>query len=253
VPLLDSYDPARLQFVASEPPADSVATNSGVGELRWSDLGPLYAGGGRLVAVTFKVLEPPGNVTAPVTNTACITNAWFVNGLPANDTWATNIATVLPAGTIGDFVWRDLDGDGAQDAGEPGVAGVTVSISAPGVNLGSGSGAASNVVTDANGYYLFEALPATANYTVTVVASTLPGGSGTCTGDRDATADGTTVVALDHDSTTGGDSILDADFGYTLLSVIRGTLWHDRDRDAWPAPEDGEPRHSRRHRPALHQ
>ena len=86
-----------------------------------------------------KVLEPPGNVTAPVTNTACITNAWFVNGLPANATWATNIATVLPAGTIGDFVWRDLDGDGAQDAGEPGVAGVTVSISAPGVNLGNGA------------------------------------------------------------------------------------------------------------------
>mgnify|MGYP000868949885 FL=1 len=75
-----------------------------------------------------------------------------------------------------------------------------------------------------------------------MVASTLPGGSGTCTGDRDATADGTTVVALDHDSTTGGDSILDADFGYNLQSVIRGTLWHDLDRDAWPAPEDGEPR-----------
>jgi uncharacterized repeat protein (TIGR01451 family) len=242
VPLLDSYDPARLQFVVSEPPADSVATNSGVGELRWSDLGPIYAGGGRLVAVTFKVLEPPGNVTAPVTNTACITNAWFFNGLPANDTWATNIATVLPAGTIGDFVWRDLDGDGAQDAGEPGVASVTVSISAPGINLGNGAGAASNVVTDANGYYLFEALPATANYTVAVVAATLPGGSGTCTGDRDATADGTTVVALDHDSTTGGDTILDADFGYNLLSVIRGTLWHDLDRDAWPAPEGGEPR-----------
>ena len=242
VPLLDIFDPARLQYVASEPAADSVATNSGAGELRWNDLGPLYAGGGRLVSVTFKVLEPPGNVSAPVTNTACITNAWFVNGLPANDTWATNIATVLPAGTIGDFVWRDLDSDGVQDTGEPGVAGVTVSISAPGVNLGNGAGAASNVVTDADGYYLFESLPASADYTVTVVASTMPGGGGTCTGDRDVTADGTTVVALDHDSTAGDDKILDADFGYNLLSVIRGTLWHDLDRDAWTAPEDGEPR-----------
>jgi len=241
VPLLDCYDPTRLQFVASEPPPDSVATNSGVGELRWNNLGPIYAGGGRLVEVTFKVLEPPNNVSATVTNMACITNAWFANGLPANESWATNIAPVLPAGTIGDFVWRDLDSDGVQDAGEPGLAGVTVSISAPGVDLGNGAGAASNVVTDANGYYLFEALPATADYTVRVIASTLPGGSGTCTKDRDATPDGTTVVALVHDSTTGGDTILDADFGYTLLSVVRGTLWHDVDRDAWPAPEDGEP------------
>lgn len=247
VPLLDSYDPARLQYVASEPPVNSIATNNGVGELRWDDLGPIYAGGGRLVSVTFKVLEPPGNVTAPVTNTACITNAWFVNGLPANDTWATNIASVLPAGTIGDFVWRDLDGDGVQDDGEPGVAGVTVLIGAPGVDLGNGAGAPSNDVTDASGYYLFEGLHASASYTVMVDAATLPGGTGTLTWDFDdrtlpVTTPHTAAVPIVVDATDGSDTILDADFGYTLLSVIRGTLWHDLDRDAWPAPEDGEPR-----------
>ena len=29
-------------------------------------------------------------------------------------------------GKIGDFVWHDQDGDGIQDAGEPGIGGITV-------------------------------------------------------------------------------------------------------------------------------
>jgi hypothetical protein len=34
----------------------------------------------------------------------------------------------LSDGTVGDYVWRDLDGDGIQEGGEPGVAGVTVQL-----------------------------------------------------------------------------------------------------------------------------
>jgi hypothetical protein len=29
---------------------------------------------------------------------------------------------------IGDFVWEDIDGDGVQDAGEPGIENVTVTL-----------------------------------------------------------------------------------------------------------------------------
>jgi hypothetical protein len=104
VPLVDAYDTTRLHYVSSTPAADTVTTNVTAGEIRWNNLGPIYAGGGRLVTVMFKVLEPPGNITTPVTNTAAITNAWFANGLRANDQYGTNIATVLPAGTIGDRV-----------------------------------------------------------------------------------------------------------------------------------------------------
>lgn len=50
---------------------------------------------------------------------------------------------------IGDRVWRDTDGDGIQDAGEPGVAGVTV-------RLYDAAGAlVSTAVTDVNGQYRF--------------------------------------------------------------------------------------------------
>ncbi len=31
-------------------------------------------------------------------------------------------------GSVGDFVWNDLNKDGVQDAGEPGIAGVTVRL-----------------------------------------------------------------------------------------------------------------------------
>jgi len=50
---------------------------------------------------------------------------------------------------IGNRVWRDLDGDGIQDAGEPGVAGVTVRLTAPDGAL------LATAVTDANGDYYF--------------------------------------------------------------------------------------------------
>ena len=47
---------------------------------------------------------------------------------------------------LGNFVWRDLDADGVQSSGEPGVAGVSVVLFAPnGTQLAS-------TVTDASGY-----------------------------------------------------------------------------------------------------
>lgn len=50
---------------------------------------------------------------------------------------------------IGNRIWRDLDGDGIQDANEPGVAGVTVQLTAPDGTV------LATAVTDANGNYYF--------------------------------------------------------------------------------------------------
>lgn len=58
---------------------------------------------------------------------------------------------------IGDFVWEDIDEDGIQDAGEPGISGVTVRLSTP-----DGSGGFMDVdvaVSDDNGMYCFEVQP----------------------------------------------------------------------------------------------
>ena len=73
-----------------------------------------------------------------------------------------------PASIIGDYIWQDNDGDGEQDSGEPGIAGVTVYLctSSP---CTSGNAIATDV-TDANGLYEFSGLAARTGSDVYVVA-----------------------------------------------------------------------------------
>ena len=54
--------------------------------------------------------------------------------------------------SIGDFVWNDLDSDGVQDAGEPGVGGVLVSL------LSKDDEVLATTNTTAEGSYIFEKL-----------------------------------------------------------------------------------------------
>lgn len=51
--------------------------------------------------------------------------------------------------TVGDFVWEDVNRNGLQDAGEPGIAGVTVRV----LGEGCGFGWPSALTTDASGAY----------------------------------------------------------------------------------------------------
>ena len=66
-------------------------------------------------------------------------------------TWDAGLS--LPA-SLGNFVWEDRDGDGIQDAGEPGIPNVTVRLYDATSNL------ADTTTTDANGLYAFVNLPA---------------------------------------------------------------------------------------------
>ncbi len=80
---------------------------------------------------------------------------------------------------IGDRVWLDIDKDGIQDAGEPGISGVTVT-------LYDNTGAiVATAITDANGNYLFTDVPPGAGYTIGFTAP-----AGTVFSPRDATGDG---------------------------------------------------------------
>ncbi len=56
-------------------------------------------------------------------------------------------------GSIGDLVWSDTDGNGIQDADEPGVAGVRVEL------LDADGNVVDSVTTGADGSYLFDELP----------------------------------------------------------------------------------------------
>ena len=245
VPLADRYDADLFQFVGAEPPITSIGTNGAPpdseGNLYWDNIGPVYPGGTSTVAVTFKLLEPPNNTNATVTNICWTTNAMFTSGLPANDQTAQVVNVLLPAATVGDFVWRDLDGDGVQDAGEPGVPNVAVSITPPaGIDLGRGAGLAITNWTDDDGYYLFESIPTTGIYTVRVVTATLPGGTGVNTYDERGAYDSTAAIYLNVYTNGTNNLHLTTDFGYTLQSTIEGTIWHDADGGQEAFREDGE-------------
>jgi hypothetical protein len=60
--------------------------------------------------------------------------------------------TVAPTNRLGDYVWIDGNRNGIQEAGEPGVLGVTVALRAGGVDV-------ARTTTNANGRYLFATMP----------------------------------------------------------------------------------------------
>lgn len=79
-------------------------------------------------------------------------------------------AGLIPAGSIGDYVWQDDNQNGKQDAGEPAISGLSVKLYVK--NTSGGWDLLKTTTTDGNGEYLFDGLP-TGTYQVEFV---LPGG-----------------------------------------------------------------------------
>jgi uncharacterized repeat protein (TIGR01451 family) len=232
VPLTDQYDADLFEFVNAVPPVTSSLTNgidpNSVGSLKWSNLGPIYPGGTSTAEVTFKLLEPPNNTDAVTTNITWVTNALFLSGTPANNATSSVVSTQLPAATLGDYIWRDLNADGIQNETNMGIALVEVTLTPPAaIDLGAGLGVAITTTTDESGFYLFESIPALGVYTVSVVTATLPGGSGVITFDEDGVLDSTTSVYLDPYANGTNNTHLTTDYGYELGTTIEGTIWHD--------------------------
>ncbi|NTU80090.1 MAG: DUF11 domain-containing protein [Chloroflexales bacterium] len=67
------------------------------------------------------------------------------------------LTRLQPTGTIGDRVWGDGDGDGIQDAGEPGIAGVNVALESSGGTV-TLVGVSTSIATDSIGRYRFRDL-----------------------------------------------------------------------------------------------
>ncbi|MBN1268456.1 MAG: hypothetical protein JXB04_02630 [Kiritimatiellae bacterium] len=242
VPLTDRYPTSLLSYVSAEPMPQSVVTSGVNGLIFWDNIGPIDPGGTSVVYVTFEVLEPPSNQITTVTNYAMVTNATFINHVPANTATDQAPVEIHPAGMIGDFVWRDINGDGVQDGGdETGIWGVYLTCTPPtNINLGNGYGAAITNVTSTNGYYYFKSLPATGVYTVRVLTATLPGGVGTNTFDEDGVRDNITRVYINVYTNGTNNTHLTTDYGYQISGMIEGTIWHDFNRNGASTPDPGE-------------
>lgn len=167
--------------------------------------------------VTFRV-----QIDSSLPALTTIQNDASVSGLDLEYTPNVDII-VDPPGKIGDTIWLDLDGDGLQDADEPGLPGVTVGLYDASNNL------INSITTDANGHYTFAGL-ADGTYTVRVGTSSLPTGLQQ-TGDPDgcpgAGCDDAVTVTL----STGNKPYWLADFGYQGTASIGDFVWYDEDRD----------------------
>ncbi|MGE3165720.1 MAG: SdrD B-like domain-containing protein, partial [Planctomycetota bacterium] len=119
------------------------------------------------VTLTVNVPAGAGTLTIQMLSQDCCATG----NLPASFTWITAGLTILPpeTGEIGDTVFCDTNDNGVQDAGEPGVPGVTVNLSC----VGAGGSYTASATTDMNGNYLFTDVPPGA-CTVTLDVGTIP-------------------------------------------------------------------------------
>ncbi len=122
-------------------------------------------------------------------------------------------------GSIGDYIWEDLNGNGVQDGSEDPIAGVMV------VLYDDMGNPLDTAYTDMDGLYLFDELPA-GDYTVTVDPSNYDSGSPledyAQTFDADGGTDDSSSVTLG-----AGEDNLDQDFGYEPLGSIGDTIIND--------------------------
>ncbi|MCB9262903.1 MAG: carboxypeptidase regulatory-like domain-containing protein [Flavobacteriales bacterium] len=153
-----------------------------------------------------------------------------------------NVIDVLPA-SLGNRVWYDLNNNGLQDNGEPGVPGVRVRLLD-----NTGNTVIDSTTTSGLGYYIFNELAAE-DYFIQVVSSTLPSGYTFVTqnagsddkvdSDVNTSTGKTSVIALEE-----GEDDMSHDAGIYKANVasLGNYVWFDIDQDGYQdADEPGAP------------
>ena len=149
--------------------------------------------------------------------------------------------STIPAGEIGDRIYQDLNGNGVQDPGEPGIAGIVVQLCGDLDNIDATPPTCRTETTDADGDYLFgdglagdgvtvdsndTAVPGTTgteDYTITI---TNPPAGAVNSADPDGGSANVAQLTL-----PGGVSNLDQDFGYVFVASLSGNVSQDTNGD----------------------
>ncbi len=187
--------------------------------------------------------QPPGygdGATQPGSNgSSAAANAITVAGLPPGGAAANNFGE--RAAALSGTVYLDNNNNGAQNGGEPGIGGVTMTLTGTDI---TGAAVSRTTVTDANGQWRFDDLSAagTAGYTVTQqAAQPVVGGQATLNGRTtagpltagagggSATAVTTGPSAISGIALPAGSSSGSHLFGEILPAALSGTVFFDVD------------------------
>ena len=139
----------------------------------------------------------------------------------------------VKSGSIGDYVWLDVNGNGIQDAGEPGMANVRVDL-----YLADGTLVATTA-TGPDGHYVFTTVPAGSYFvhvaTPTGFVFTRPhqGADDTLDSDVDQATGRTPVFSL-----AAGQSTTSWDAGFIPTVQVGGVTWVDPNANAVREPEE---------------
>lgn len=150
--------------------------------------------------------------------------------------------------SIGDRVWYDTNGNGTQDAGEPGTSNVTVTLYKETAPASGIYVVYATTVTDVNGFYLFNNLPNNTNYKVSITppaGTQLTSSTGTTPGNAttDSDLDPATRLSAAVNIPPAGAQITGIDAGLILQPTTKASLgdrvWYDNNRDG--DQDAGEP------------
>jgi uncharacterized repeat protein (TIGR01451 family) len=192
------------------PPAgSSVRSSNWTGSAAGSytfQIASLAPGASATQAIAIQLPNPVA--TSTITNTIMVEDRIPGDPTPA-DTSFRDVDRVESA-RIGDFVWRDDDGDSIQDVGEPGLAGARIQLLDPATLV-----TIATRTSDANGGYLFTGLRA-GRYVVQIDPQTTL--SGSLAGYR------MTTEALHDRTLTSSSNDMSADFGLRPAASTAVTL-----------------------------
>lgn len=179
----------------------SIAEVTGLRFLRAGDFAPEDAFGANIVMVPSS--NAGGDVYVNITSGRA-------DGVSQQVGPASRAIAVVES-SIGDFVWEDLNANGIQDEGEPGISGFPVSISGTDVD---GNVVSRSTTTDSNGLYSFTGL-ASGTYRITFDPEALD--SNSSFSPQDQGSDDT--IDSDGDPVTGQTGII------TLLPDTSDPTW----------------------------
>lgn len=142
-------------------------------------------------------------------------------------------------GGLSGYVYHDKNGSGTRDASDPGIAGVTVSLTG---TTAQGAPVTHTATTDVNGFYRFSGL-LNGTYTVKEAqpANWLDGktSKGQVMGSECVACQNGTSNEISSITLTADKVYTEFNFGEVKGTSISGTVYHDVNEDRQPNPHEG--------------